>query len=55
MGSLSGCASKSSDGTVVETEQVSAEQKTDVQAQYKKQILDRQSKSVKKGKATRRR
>ena len=53
-GGLSGCDSKPADGSLVETSQIDADQKAEVKAQYKKQMLERQSKSTKKGKAARR-
>ena len=53
LGSLSGCDSKPADGTVVEPPQIDADQKAEVKAQYQKQMLERQSKSSKKGKTAR--
>ena len=54
LGGLSGCGSKPADGMLAEIPQISAEQKAEVKAQYKKQMLERQSKSSKKGKTARR-
>jgi len=50
---LSGCDSKSADGTVVEQVQIDADQQAEVKAQYQKRMLERQSKSSKKGKSGR--
>jgi len=49
---LSGCG-KPADGMLEETPQISEEQKAEVKAQYQKQMLERQSKSSKKGKTAR--
>jgi len=54
VGSLSGCDSKPADGTLVETPQISAEQKAEVAAEIKQQSLERRSKFSKKGKTARR-
>ena len=54
LGGLSGCGSKPADGTVVEQAQIDPDQQTEVKAQYQKQMLERQSKSSKKGKSGRR-
>ena len=54
VGGLSGCDSKPADGSLVETSQIDADQKAEVKAQYQKQMLERQSKSTKKGRAARR-
>ena len=53
LGGVSGCDGKPADGTVVEQAQIDADQKTEVKAQYQKQMLERQSKSSKKGKTAR--
>jgi hypothetical protein len=51
LGGVSGCDSKPADGMLEEPPHVSAEQKAEVQAQYKKRMLERRSKSsAKKGK-----
>jgi hypothetical protein len=52
LGGLSGCGSEKADG-MIEEQQIDADQKTEVKAQYQKQMLDRQSKFAKKGKASR--
>jgi hypothetical protein len=53
LGGVSGCGSKPADGMLEEPSHVSAEQKAEVQAQYQKQMLERQSKYSKKGKTAR--
>ena len=55
LGGVSGCDGKPADGTVVEHAQIDADQKTEVKAQYQKQMLERQSKFSKQGKTARRR
>jgi hypothetical protein len=55
LGSLSGCDGKPADGTLVEAPQISADQQAEVQAQYKRQMLERQKKAAAKGTAGRRR
>jgi hypothetical protein len=54
LGGLSGCDSKPADGTLVETPQITADQKAEVKAQYQKQ-LQRHGNSSTKGKTSRRR
>lgn len=54
VGSLSGCDSKPADGTLVESPEISAQQKAEVAAEIKQQSLDRRSKFSKKGKTARR-
>jgi hypothetical protein len=54
LGILSGCDSKPADGSLVETPQIEAKQQEEVKAQYKKQMLARQSKSSAKGNTARR-
>jgi hypothetical protein len=54
LGGLSGCDSKPADGSLVETPQIEAKQQEEVKAQYKKQMLARQSKSSAKGNTARR-
>ncbi len=49
---LSGCG-KPADGMLEETPQISDEQHAEVKAQYQKQMLERRSKSSKKGKTAR--
>jgi hypothetical protein len=52
LGGLSGCGPEKADGMLDEP-QIDADQKAEVKAQYQKQMLDRQSKFAKKGKASR--
>ena len=52
MGGLSGCGADKSDGMIEEPE-IDVNQKTEVKAQYQKQMQERQSKSGKKGKSGR--
>jgi hypothetical protein len=52
-GGLSGC-SKPTEGTLAESANISEEQKAEVKADYQKRMLERQSKSSKKGKPVRR-
>ena len=54
LGGLSGCDSKPADGTLVETPQITADQRAEVKAQYQKQLL-RHGNSLSKGKTSRRR
>ncbi len=53
-GGLSGCDSKPADGTLIEPQQIDADQQAEVKDQYKKQMQERQSKYPKKGKSGRR-
>jgi hypothetical protein len=53
LGGLSGCGSKPADGEFAEEANISAEQKSEVKAQYQKRMLEKQSKSSKKGTTTR--
>jgi hypothetical protein len=52
LGGVSGCGADKSDA-MLEEPQIDADQKAEVKAQYQKQLLDRQSKFAKKGKASR--
>ena len=54
LGGLSGCDSKPADGTLIEPQQIDADQQAEVKDQYKKQMQERQSKYSKKGKSGRR-
>ena len=54
LGGLSGCGSKPADGELAEEPNISAEQRSEVKDQYQKQMLERKSKSSKKGKTARR-
>jgi hypothetical protein len=54
VGGLSGCGSKLADGELSEEPDITAEQKSEVKAQYQKQMLERKNKSSKKGKTARR-
>jgi hypothetical protein len=49
VGGLSGCDSRPADGELVEAAQIDAQQKTDVKAQYQRQMLERKAKSQIKG------
>jgi hypothetical protein len=53
VGGLSGCDSRVGDGELVEEQQVEAQQKEDVKAQYQKQRLERKKKSSNTGKPVR--
>jgi hypothetical protein len=52
LGGLSGCDSKPADGTLVETPQLDADQKSEVRAQYQKRV-QRQGNSSTKAKTSR--
>ncbi len=53
VGGLSGCDSRPADGELVESAQIDAQQKTDVKAQYQRQMLERKKKSLTKGRPAR--
>jgi hypothetical protein len=54
LGGLSGCNSKPPDGMLEDVEEIDAETKAEIKAQYKQRLIAKQSKSSKKGKAGRR-
>jgi hypothetical protein len=53
LGGLSGCNSKPPDGMLEDVEEIDADTKAEIKAQYKERMIARQSKYVKKGKAGR--
>jgi hypothetical protein len=54
VGSLSGCDSKPPDGMLEDVEEIDAETKAEIKAQYKERMIAKQGKYLKKGKAGRR-
>jgi hypothetical protein len=53
-GGLSGCDSKPPDGMLEDVEEIDAETRAEIKAQYKERMIAKQSKYLKKGKAGRR-